>query len=69
MARTLAVHESHDIDMKSDDVFARTLPVPLTTIFSQWYGPIPPVAEVREQQGQWGTPGRPGWWCSKAPAP
>jgi hypothetical protein len=58
MASTLVVHESNGIDLKSEDVFARTLPLPLPTIFRRWYGPIPPVAEVREQQGQWGTPGQ-----------
>ena len=32
--------------------------MPLTTIFSRRYGPIPPIAEVREQHGEWGTVGQ-----------
>lgn len=58
MARTLAVEQSCFIDRVVDEVFALTLPMPLTTIFSRGYGPIPPIAEVREQQGVWGTVGQ-----------
>lgn len=58
MARTLAVQQSRVIPVGVDEAFAGTLPIPLTTIFSRWYGPIPPVAEVRGQQGAWGTVGQ-----------
>ena len=58
MASTLAVQQSRVIPVSVDDAFAGTLPLPLTTIFSHWYGPIPPVAEVREQEGEWGTAGQ-----------
>jgi hypothetical protein len=58
MARTLAVQQSRVIPVGVEDAFTRTLPIPLTTIFSRWYGPIAPVAEVREQQGEWGTVGQ-----------
>ena len=58
MASTLAVQQSRVIPVAVDDAFAGTLPIPLTTIFSRWYGPIPPVAEVREQVGEWGTAGQ-----------
>ncbi len=58
MARTLAVQQSRVIPVSVDEAFAGTLPIPLTTIFSRWYGPIPPVAEVRGQQGAWGTAGQ-----------
>lgn len=54
----MAVHQSCVIDVVVDEVFARTLPMPLTTIFSRRYGPIPPIAEVREQHGEWGTVGQ-----------
>src|ERR1700735_5047375 len=57
MASTLAVQQSRVIPVSVDDAFAGTLPIPLTTIFSRWYGPIPPVAEVREQEGEWGIAG------------
>ena len=58
MPRSLAVQQSRVIPVSVDDAFAGTLPIPLTTIFSRWYGPIPPIAEVRGQQGAWGTPGQ-----------
>jgi Polyketide cyclase / dehydrase and lipid transport len=58
MASTLAVQQSRVIPVSVDDAFAGTLPIPLTTIFSRWYGPIPPVAEVREQEGEWGIAGQ-----------
>jgi hypothetical protein len=58
MARTLAVQQSRVIPVGVEDAFSGTLPIPLTTIFSHWYGPIAPVAEVREQEGAWGTVGQ-----------
>jgi len=58
MARTLAVHESLVIPVRIEDAFAGTLPIPLTTVFSRWYGPIGPVKEVRGQNGEWGTVGQ-----------
>jgi hypothetical protein len=58
MARTLAVRQSRVIPVGVGDAFSGTLPIPLTTIFSRWYGPIAPIAEVREQQGVWGTVGQ-----------
>lgn len=58
MASTLAVQQSRVIPVSVDDAFAGTLPIPLTTIFRRWYGPIPPVAEVRDQHGEWGTAGQ-----------
>ena len=58
MAMTLAVQQSRVVPVVIDEVFARTLPMPLTTIFSRRYGPIPPIAEVREQHGEWGTVGQ-----------
>jgi hypothetical protein len=58
MTRTLAVQQSRVIPVGVDDAFSGTLPIPLTTIFRHWYGPIAPVAEVREQQGRWGTVGQ-----------
>lgn len=58
MASTRAVQQSRVIPVSVDDAFTGTLPIPLTTIFRRWYGPIPPIAEVREQQGEWGTVGQ-----------
>jgi hypothetical protein len=58
MARTLAVHESLVIPVRIEHAFAGTLPIPLTTVFSRWHGPIGPVKEVRDQNGEWGTVGQ-----------
>ena len=58
MARTLAVQQSRVIPVGVEDAFAGTLPIPLTTIFSRWYGPIGPVKEVRDQSGDWDTAGQ-----------
>lgn len=58
MARTLSVQKSLDIPVVVDDAFAGTLPIPLTKVFSRWYGPIGPVKEVRDQHGVWGTVGQ-----------
>jgi hypothetical protein len=58
MAKTLAVQQSHVIPVSVDDAFAGTLPIPLTRIFSGWYGPIGPIKEVRDQTGEWGTVGQ-----------
>jgi hypothetical protein len=58
MARTLAVQQSRVIPVGVEVAFSGTLPIPLPTIFNRWYGPIAPVAEVREQKGAWGTVGQ-----------
>lgn len=58
MTRSLAVEQSRLISVGLDDAFAGTLPQPLPTIFSHWYGPIPPIKEVRDQTGEWSAPGQ-----------
>jgi hypothetical protein len=58
MAQTLAVQQSRVVPVSVDDAFAGTLPIPLTTVFSRWYGPIGPVKEVRDQHGEWGIAGQ-----------
>jgi hypothetical protein len=40
------------------DAFHRTLPIPLPTLFHRWYGPFPPIKEVREQTGGWDAAGQ-----------
>lgn len=40
------------------DAFHRTLPIPLPTLFHRWYGPFPPIREVREQTGGWDAAGQ-----------
>jgi hypothetical protein len=58
MTRSLAVEQSRLIPVGLDEAFAGTLPRPLPTIFSRWYGPIPPIKAVRDQTGEWDTPGQ-----------
>jgi hypothetical protein len=58
MASTLAVQQSRVIPVSVDDAFAGTLPLPLTTIFTHWYGPIPPIRGVRDQVGEWSSVGQ-----------
>src|ERR1700731_1901431 len=58
MAKTLAVQQSRVIPVSVDDAFAGTLPIPLTTVFSRWYGPIGPVKEGRDQSGDWAVAGQ-----------
>ncbi|CAM4415141.1 Polyketide cyclase / dehydrase and lipid transport [Mycobacterium basiliense] len=40
-----------------EEAFHGTLPVPLPDICGHWYGPIPPIKEVRDQTGDWGAVG------------
>jgi Polyketide cyclase / dehydrase and lipid transport len=58
MTRTLAVEQSCVIPVGVDAAFNGTLPLPLTTIFSHWYGPIGPIKEVRDQTGEWDAAGQ-----------
>lgn len=32
--------------------------MPVPTIFRRWYGPIPPINQVRDQTGNWDAPGQ-----------
>jgi Polyketide cyclase / dehydrase and lipid transport len=58
MTRSLAVEQSRVIPVGVDEAFAGTLPLPLTRIFSHWYGPIGPIKEVRDQTGDWDAAGQ-----------
>lgn len=52
------VERSRAIPVTVDGAFAGTLPIPLPTVFRRWYGPIPPIKEVRDQTGTWDTVGQ-----------
>jgi polyketide cyclase/dehydrase/lipid transport protein len=58
MPSSLAVEQSRLIAVGLDDAFAGTLPLELPKIFSHWYGPIPPIKEVRDQDGEWHAAGQ-----------
>lgn len=58
MAQPLVVEQSRAIPVGAEEAFARTLPMPLPTLFPRWYGPIPPIKAVRDQTGGWDAVGQ-----------
>ncbi|WP_406814393.1 SRPBCC family protein [Mycobacterium sp. M23085] len=58
MAHSLVVDQSVVTPVAVRDAFHRTLPIPLPTLFHRWYGPFPPIKEVREQTGAWDSAGQ-----------
>jgi hypothetical protein len=58
MADPLKVEQSRMIPMGREDVFRDLVPMPLTSLFRKWYGPIPPIKEVRDQTGDWDAVGQ-----------
>ncbi len=58
MAHPVTVERSRAIPVGPDEAFSRTLPMPLPTLFRRWYGPIPPIKEVRDQRGEWQSAGQ-----------
>ncbi|OBI47543.1 hypothetical protein A5707_18890 [Mycobacterium kyorinense] len=58
MATPKVVERSRVVPMAVDDAFAGTLPVSLPALFRRWYGPIPPIKQVRDQTGEWNAAGQ-----------
>ena len=58
MAHPVVVEQSRAIPVAVPEAFAKTLPMPLPTLFSHWYGPIPPIKAVRDQTGDWSAVGQ-----------
>ena len=54
----ITVEQSRAIPIELERAFDQTLPMPLTAIFSRRYGLLPPVKEVRGQDGVWGQVGQ-----------
>lgn len=54
---TTTVEQARAIPVELQRAFDVTLPVPLTAIFSRRYLLLPPVKEVRGQDGVWGRVG------------
>lgn len=54
----LVVEQSRTVPATVADAFAGTLPLPLPQLFRRWYGPIPPIKEVRGQAGEWASVGQ-----------
>jgi hypothetical protein len=55
---TITVEQSRAIPIGLQQAFDVTLPMPLTAIFSRRYGLLPPIKEVRRQDGVWGQVGQ-----------
>lgn len=55
---TISVEQSRAIPIELHRAFDRTLPMPLTAIFSRRYALLPPVKLVRGQDGVWGQVGQ-----------
>lgn len=55
---TLVVAQSRTVPVAVGDAFAATLPLPLPELFRHWYGPIPPIKQVRDQTGEWASVGQ-----------
>lgn len=54
----LVVEQSRIIPVNVEAAFTGTLPLPLPTLFRHWYGPIPPIKAVRDQDGEWTAVGQ-----------
>jgi Polyketide cyclase / dehydrase and lipid transport len=55
---TVAVEQSRAIPIEVHQAFELTLPMPLTAIFCRRYGLLPPVKQIRGQEGVWGQVGQ-----------
>ena len=58
MAHPVVVEQSRAIPVSPDEALAKTLPIPLPSLFPRWYGPIPPIKAVHGQAGEWTTVGQ-----------
>jgi len=58
MAHPVVVEQSRAIPISPDEALAKTLPIPLPSLFPRWYGPIPPIKAVHGQAGDWATVGQ-----------
>ena len=58
MPSPLTLRASRSIPVDVDTAYAAVLPMPLPRIFSRRYLALPPIAEVRDQAGEWGTVGQ-----------
>jgi hypothetical protein len=58
MVKPITVEQSRAIPVELQRAFDATLPIPLTTIFSRRYGLLPPIKQVRGQDGMWGQVGQ-----------
>ncbi|MEO5662302.1 MAG: SRPBCC family protein [Nocardioides sp.] len=55
---TVTLSESRIVQVPVEEAFDRVLPHPLPEIFRRRRLAIPPIKEVRDQDGEWGTVGQ-----------
>jgi hypothetical protein len=58
MSQPLVVEQSRAIPVGREEAFRDMVPMPLPILFRRWYGPIPPVKDVRGQTGDWDAVGQ-----------
>jgi hypothetical protein len=58
MARPVVVEQSRAIPAELGRTFDQTLSLPLTDLFHRRYAVLPPIREVRGQDGTWGRTGQ-----------
>ena len=58
MTQPRRVQQSRTIPVEVERGFDRLLGAPLPDVFTRRFGPLPPVREVRDQDGPWGTVGQ-----------
>ncbi len=54
----LTLRASRSIPVPVGEAYAAVLPMPLPLIFRRRYLALPPIKEVRDQHGEWGTVGQ-----------
>ncbi|WP_068269263.1 SRPBCC family protein [Aldersonia kunmingensis] len=58
MASPRTLEESRAISLPLADAYHGTIVFPLPELFRHRSGPIPPIKEIRDQDGEWGTVGQ-----------
>ena len=58
MAQPLNVSASRSIPVSVEAAYDAVLTMPLPRIFNRRYAALPPIREVRDQEGVWGTVGQ-----------
>ncbi|WP_375431872.1 SRPBCC family protein [uncultured Friedmanniella sp.] len=58
MPTPTTVRRTGSIAAPVEAVFEATLSLPLPQLYARRYGPMPPIVEVRDQQGAWETIGQ-----------
>lgn len=56
--KPVVMSRSRMVPVEQAFAFDAVLPMPLTTIFSRWFGPLPAISRVDDQEGPWRTKGQ-----------